>query len=74
MAAGSLAAPGTEYGPCSEPCRHEQCKSTNAMAERPCSICEKPIGFDTPFYQDGSWQVLTHQICSLREQEANKES
>lgn len=72
MAAGALSAPGTQYGPCVEPCEHTDCASTRELAEKVCSHCEEPIGYDRNFYQDGTWTVLTHQICAIRAAEAEK--
>ena len=63
MAAGALAQPGTEFGPCAEPCEHTDCASTRELAEKPCSICGEPIGYRR-FYQDGTWTVLTHECCA----------
>lgn len=53
MAAGRIARPGTEYGPCEGDCRHPDCASSRAMAGAVCKYCEKPIGYDTRFYIDG---------------------
>lgn len=65
MAAGSLPKPGDKYGPCVEQCTHTECMSTRELAEKICLICEKPIGYGVNFYQDGTWKVLTHQLCAL---------
>ncbi|MFA5385101.1 MAG: hypothetical protein WC364_10630 [Eubacteriales bacterium] len=50
MAAGKIAAPGTEYGPCKEPCSHTDCASSRSMAEAECIHCGKPIGYETSCY------------------------
>ena len=66
MAAGRLPFPGTEYGPCSTPCEHKDCKATEQMSEMKCSYCEKPIGYETRFYQTsnhGEPMKLVHATC-----------
>ena len=52
MAAGRLPAPGTEYGPCKDPCKHPDCQTTRDMAAAVCHYCEKAIDYETAFYQD----------------------
>lgn len=52
MAAISNPAPGTEYGPCIEPCAHGDCRNIRDEASAPCTICSEPIGYDRPFYVD----------------------
>ena len=69
MAAGFLAAPGTEYGPCLEPCSHSTCLESWRRWEAPCKFCDNPIG-PRAFYQEDNWQTLMHQICSLKALEA----
>lgn len=70
MAAGTLSAPGTEYGPCTdEDCGHTtQCDMTRRMAKVECRYCETPIGYDRRFFNettdaDPLWSVLTHELC-----------
>jgi hypothetical protein len=65
MAAAALPAPGTEYGPCVEPCEHSDCASTRELAATPCVECHEPIGYDDRFYQLGDWQHLEHLKCSV---------
>lgn len=72
MAAGALSAPGTQYGPCVEPCEHRDCASTRELAEKICPHCNEPIGYDRNFYQDGTWTTLEHQLCALRALEEAK--
>lgn len=50
MAAGILAAPGTEYGPCEGECQHTDCAATRSTATAECIHCDEPIGYDTRFY------------------------
>lgn len=71
MAAGFLPSPGKvvngrEIGPCVSPCQHRDCESTRDLAAKLCSECGQPIGYETGFYQDGTWTTLTHQMCSLK--------
>jgi len=66
MAAGSLSKPGTKYGPCeNETCWHRDCIATRKRARSICTICNKPIGYDTLFYEDQDG--LQHAFC-LEEQ------
>jgi hypothetical protein len=68
MAAGILSKPGTEYGPCAKECQHTDCRKTREMAEARCTICRKPIGYDTRFYAARALQgkVQTRTISDLR--------
>jgi hypothetical protein len=70
MAAGRLAAPGSQYGPCIEKCAHIDCNQTRADADAECPICRKPIGYDTRFYQfrwtspgGAPFDALGHAVC-----------
>lgn len=64
MAAGRLPAPGTEYGPCAEPCQHRDCAESRRGAEYLCGYCSQPIGYDVRFYQYD--KALTHALCEER--------
>jgi len=63
MAAGTIAAPGTDAGPCrNEECGHEDCDATRAMADSKCPYCHEAVGYDRRFYQlDG--KILVHAFC-----------
>lgn len=78
MAAGQLWAPGTEDGPCADPCEHRDCASTRAMAEAPCSYCKKPIGYDRRFYRDSAAGdpslQQSHASCAEAEYERRREA
>ncbi len=67
MAAVSLPAPGTAYGPCEEPCSHIDCRDFRAMAVTICRFCKKPIGYQRRFYNDNehsaSGFALIHAVC-----------
>ena len=65
MAAGTIAAPGTEAGPCTEPCEHFDCKMARADAASPCQICGKPIGFETRHYLAAGaiGRQFVHALC-----------
>jgi hypothetical protein len=58
MAAGQLPRPGTEYGPCADPCAHTDCAATRAMAASPCRVCGQEIGYDTGFYREDSGTLV----------------
>ena len=68
MAAGVLPEPGTEYGPCVEPCQHIDCAGTRADAASPCQECGQPIGYGRRFYavgdaKPGQRRTLSHATC-----------
>ncbi len=68
MAAGVLAPPGTEYGPCEQACEHTDCRATREEAATPCSICQEPIGYGQRFYKADDWHPtvprLEHASCA----------
>lgn len=65
MAATTLPQPGTEYGPCPEPCDHIDCKQTREIANSICTLCKKPIGYNTRFYVDPDIEEKSyvHALC-----------
>lgn len=63
MAAGTLAGPGTAFGPCEGECFHVDCEETRRMAAAECLICGKPIGYDTRFYRR-SPHTFVHAVCA----------
>lgn len=66
MAAASLAAPGTEYGPCEGTCEHTDCAATRRMAEAPCVRCREPIGYDVAFFREEGgdpYTEIAHAKC-----------
>jgi len=65
MAAGFISSPGTEYGPCIDACDHHDCGPNRLLAAQGCAVCQEPIGYETMFYQEDNWTVLTHERCSL---------
>ena len=50
MAASTLSAPGTEFGPCETDCHHRDCAATRIAAQGACQICGEPIGYDRRYY------------------------
>lgn len=74
MAAGTLPHPGSEYGPCKEPCTHRDCAATREMAARVCPLCTHPIGYGVRFYQDsGDPGVFRHAECAEIAAEIDRE-
>ncbi len=70
MAAGSLAKPGTEYGPCLDECSHTDCAATRRHAAAECVHCGVAIGYDFRFFNvtpdsEPSWSKLAHMHCDL---------
>lgn len=72
MAAGVIAKPGTEYGPCLSECKHLDCAESRKQAETLCPICNKKIGYDRRFFQENNWEILTHEICKIKQIEKEK--
>jgi hypothetical protein len=62
MAAARLPKPGTEFGPCVDPCEHIDCAATRADADSLCHYCDGPIGYEERYYRDQSG-ALVHAIC-----------
>ena len=67
MAAGQLAASGTEFGPCLD-CEHNDCARTREMAATRCERCGEPIGYETGFFQIAD--NLVHALCEYTALEA----
>jgi hypothetical protein len=42
--------PGSEYGPCAEPCRHKDCALLRAPDQGKCGKCGKPLETGDRFY------------------------
>ena len=61
----ALAPPGTEYGPCTEPCAHIDCASSREMAESTCPACREAIGYDRAFFYRAG--VFVHAVCLFAE-------
>jgi hypothetical protein len=58
MAAISLPPPGSEFGPCPEPCEHRDCAESRRMATSLCPRCGHIIGYDRRFYGTKDWPEL----------------
>lgn len=65
MAAGTLPAPGTEYGPCADTCEHSDCAQTREMAGTTCRLCPEAIGYETAFFRED--EGLVHAVCRYNE-------
>ena len=63
MSFATIAAPGTEFGPCAEPCEHTDCAATRRTAEALCNICGEPIGYDRRYYSDDPGGYV-HALCA----------
>jgi len=84
VAAGTIAAPGTQYGACgvenNEPtCEHPECWTSHGMATSPCVYCQKPIGYETGFFNVTSYdernvgvQTLAHELCEYESVEVSR--
>ncbi len=79
MAAGIMAAPGTEYGPCADACEHTDCAATRKRAQSICFHCKKPIGYGVRFYDVGKPGAMTsvHALCeeiAIEKEQREKQS
>ena len=65
MASSTLPAPGTDHGPCAEPCAHTDCAHTRRMAAAVCPLCGAAIGYERRFYNEGKpgGFDLAHALC-----------
>jgi len=64
MAAGRISEPGTEFGPCPEPCHHTDCAQLRKTTEAICRFCDKPIGYAVRFYVDpDNEKSYVHALC-----------
>lgn len=63
MAAAKIPAPGTQYGPCVDECKHLDCKASREQAAALCGLCKKPIGYET------YWFVLRARVPAVGEAE-----
>jgi hypothetical protein len=67
-------APGTELGPCKEPCKHKDCEQARIDATAECYLCHKHIGYETRYYCDTHYddagkltaRVYSHMTCALK--------
>jgi hypothetical protein len=46
MSTTTLSAPGSECGPCLDPCGHKDCQEIRHIAQSDCAICSLTIGYD----------------------------
>lgn len=69
MAAGTLPAPGTQYGPCKSSCKHIDCAETRERAASACIYCRRKVGFGVRVYQHGEYTV--HARCHEEAAEKN---
>ena len=63
MAASTLPAPCTTYGPCATTCEHRDCAETRRAATTACVYCGRPIGYEALFYREGD-SNLSHATCA----------
>lgn len=76
MAAATMGAPGTDFGPCAGDCEHTDCAIMRSRAAEPCTMCGKPIGYETRYYSDermNDFMGFAHARCveSLGEEVAS---
>lgn len=45
MSTTTLNPPGSEYGPCLDPCGHNDCMNIRLVAQSNCAICSLTIGY-----------------------------
>ena len=66
-----IAPPGSWAGPCETPCAHTDCAETRTLAAEVCSLCDGPIGYDTPFYRVG--ERYEHAVCAWSAEEQRRD-
>jgi hypothetical protein len=71
MAAGFFSPPGHPAGPCKGRCDHDDCAYIRDSAQIRCTICNRPIGYDTRFYRQGA--VFNHALCEERKIERKRQ-
>ena len=61
--------PGYGTGPCEKPCKHTDCAESRRDAKEVCHYCGKPIGYDSPFYNEleAKARSLVHRTCLMKE-------
>jgi len=68
MASTKLPLPGSQYGPCAEPCKHQDCARARADAAEVCIYCGESIGYNRSFYDMSSYAglrpILAHALCA----------
>ena len=71
MAAGIMGNPGSEFGPCIDPCNHRDCEASRTQAASIWAYCGRPIGYGVRYYADepGGW---CHAVCLEVEYERSK--
>jgi len=62
MSITTLSAPGSEYGPCLDPCGHIDCQEIRHIAQSKCRTCSLDIGYDREIMMlaDGT---IVHADC-----------
>ncbi len=68
MAASFISSPGTQFGPCIEPCHHTDCHALRLVAESSCTYCHEPIGYEKRYYHLGEnavdeTNIYAHAVC-----------
>lgn len=75
MAAGYVAQPGSQFGPCVEECMHRDCDASRRAARAACMTCGKPIGYETGYFSNREYDrqgrplgehtdTLEHALCA----------
>lgn len=63
MASAVVSSPGTEYGPCVDPCPHRDCAMQRSIASMVCPICLERIGYEVRYYAD-EFDGYCHAVCA----------
>ena len=69
----TLPKPGSEYGPCVEPCVHRDCAATRNDAGKICEHCGQKIGFDVPYYSTEGGKIVHAKCAGLAAAQKRKE-
>lgn len=57
-----LAQPGTEAGPCAEPCEHYDCAQIRTTVKSICHYCGEEIGYDNAYLIEDKLRPV-HSAC-----------
>ena len=70
----TMAAIGSEYGPCVEPCKHTDCAKNREDLLKTCEICGEIIGADVPMYFVGHAKEgkVEHLRCVMKRENARR--
>lgn len=67
-----IAEPGTQFGPCADPCDCVHCATMKQHANAECPFCDGEIGYNRPFFTDGANNCYHTYNCTNMSAEADE--